>query len=81
MRGCENLLDMARRITLTEFILRAPIKIIDPLVGLHPGNSSQAPDDEVEEAATSYIQEFEALQQKNTMRVEIPQSKLVHISL
>ena len=49
VEGGENPMDMARRVNPTEFATRALVGAPEPLVRLHPGTSSRAPGDEVEE--------------------------------
>ena len=49
---------MARRINLEEITMRAPVEISEPLLGLHPDNTSWAVDGEVEgEKAEGKVEE------------------------
>jgi hypothetical protein len=96
VEGGQSPHDRTRRVNPAELAMMVPYAAPEPLVQLHPGQSSRGPRDEgeeeeeeegeerrqegeVEEGATGFTQESEALQRKKAMRVATPQSKLVPV--
>lgn len=91
IEGGESPLDMARRIDPNEMTMME-VEMHKPLVAVHPSDSSQGMDDEIEEeeveeddarvegdveaGAMGYTQESEAPQRKKSMRAATLQSKL-----
>ena len=78
---------MARRINLGKFAMRTPVVIPEPLVGLHLGNPSRGPGDEMEEGKEdedtkaegevgSYVG-IKSLSTKEVVQVVTPYNKLV----